>query len=39
MYMNVYLVCASSKWHDMDEILCDVCAIALFVCIVLFFMG
>ena len=34
MYMNVYLVCASSKWHDIDEILCYVCAIAFLVCIV-----
>ena len=32
--MNVSLVCASSKWHDKDEILCYVCAIALLVCIV-----
>ena len=33
MYMKVYLVCVSSKWHAMDEILCYVCAIALLVCI------
>ena len=34
MYINVYLVCANSKWHDIDEILCYVCAIAFLVCIV-----
>ena len=37
--MNVYLVCTSSKWHDMDEILCYICAIALLVCIVFVFCG